>query len=98
MRRVIGLVLLALAVVSPLSAQSSTTAGPTTRYSRLYVFGDSYSDIGAGYIDGNGPTAVAYLGWLMACRSPRAKRPARPARASCSPSAAQVRVKARAVR
>ena len=33
--------------------------------SRLYVFGDSYSDIGAGYIDGNGPTAVAYLGWLM---------------------------------
>jgi phospholipase/lecithinase/hemolysin len=31
----------------------------------LYVFGDSYSDIGAGYIDGNGPTAVAYLGWLM---------------------------------
>ena len=39
--------------------------GPTTRYSRLYVFGDSYSDIGAGYIDGNGPTAVAYLGWLM---------------------------------
>src|SRR5947207_3710813 len=37
----------------------------TTRYSRLYVFGDSYSDIGAGYIDGNGPTAVAYLGWWM---------------------------------
>lgn len=28
---------------------------------RLYVFGDSYSDNGAGYIDGNGPTAVAYL-------------------------------------
>jgi hypothetical protein len=27
--------------------------------------GDSYSDIGAGHIDGNGPTAVAYLGWLM---------------------------------
>jgi phospholipase/lecithinase/hemolysin len=30
-------------------------------YSMLYVFGDSYSDIGAGYLDGNGPTAVAYL-------------------------------------
>jgi phospholipase/lecithinase/hemolysin len=30
-------------------------------YSMLYVFGDSYSDIGAGYVDGNGPTAVAYL-------------------------------------
>lgn len=28
---------------------------------RLYVFGDSYSDTGAGYIDGNGPTAVGYL-------------------------------------
>jgi phospholipase/lecithinase/hemolysin len=27
----------------------------------MYVFGDSYSDIGAGYVDGNGPTAVAYL-------------------------------------
>lgn len=29
--------------------------------SRLYVFGDSYSDTGAGYVDGDGPTAVAYL-------------------------------------
>jgi phospholipase/lecithinase/hemolysin len=30
-------------------------------YSILYVFGDSYSDSGAGYVDGNGPTAVVYL-------------------------------------
>jgi phospholipase/lecithinase/hemolysin len=30
-------------------------------YSMLYVFGDSYSDSGAGYVDSNGPTAVAYL-------------------------------------
>ncbi len=30
-------------------------------YRRLYVFGDSYSDIGEGYLDGDGPTAVAYL-------------------------------------
>jgi cholinesterase len=66
--------LLALTIVSPLLAQRAArqdgvnreaTSGPTTRYSRMYVFGDSYSDIGAGYIDGNGPTAVAYLGWLM---------------------------------
>ena len=64
MRRTVTTLLLALAIASPLSAQSATS-GPTTRYSRLYVFGDSYSDIGAGYIDGNGPTAVAYLGWLM---------------------------------
>lgn len=33
-------------------------AQPVTR---MYVFGDSYSDTGAGYLDGNGPTAVAYL-------------------------------------
>ena len=58
--------LLALVIASPLDAQSgAATAAPTTPYTRLYVFGDSYSDIGAGYIDGNGPTAVAYLGWLM---------------------------------
>jgi len=65
MRRSLAPLLLALAIVSPLLAQSAAPAGPTTRYSRLYVFGDSYSDIGAGYIDGDGPTAVAYLGWLM---------------------------------
>jgi hypothetical protein len=65
MRRAVAPLLLALAIVSALAAQSPPTPGPTTRYSRLYVFGDSYSDIGAGYIDGNGPTAVAYLGWLM---------------------------------
>ena len=65
MRRAVASLLLTLAIVTPLAAQSADTSGPTTRYSRLYVFGDSYSDIGAGYIDGNGPTAVAYLGWLM---------------------------------
>ena len=103
MRRAVAPLLLALAIVSPLTAQSpaprdgaarearrdgatlEAASGPTTRYTRLYVFGDSYSDIGAGYIDGNGPTAVAYLGWLMVCRSPRARRPTRRARASCSP-------------
>jgi phospholipase/lecithinase/hemolysin len=36
-------------------------AAPRQPYSMLYVFGDSYSDTGAGYVDGNGPTAVAYL-------------------------------------
>jgi hypothetical protein len=65
MRRTILLLVLALAVGPALAAQSGATAKPTTQYSRMYVFGDSYSDIGAGYIDGNGPTAVAYLGWLM---------------------------------
>ena len=65
MRRAVAPLLLALAIVIPLAAQSAATSVPTTRYSRLYVFGDGYSGIGAGYIDGNGPTAVAYLGWLM---------------------------------
>ena len=65
MRRAVVVLLLALTIVRPLSGQSAATSAPTPQYSRLYVFGDSYSDIGAGYIDGNGPTAVAYLGWLM---------------------------------
>src|ERR1700735_3215784 len=30
-------------------------------YTMLYVFGDSYSDSGAGYVDTNGPSAVVYL-------------------------------------
>ena len=41
MRRAVAPLLLALAIVSPLLAQSPGTSGPTTRYSRLYVFGDS---------------------------------------------------------
>ena len=69
MRRAVAPLLLALTIISPLLAQSAArrdgATRETTRYSRLYVFGDSYSDIGAGYIDGNGPTAVTYLGWLM---------------------------------
>ena len=65
MRRPVAPLLLAFAIICALTAHPVTGSGPTTRYSRLYVFGDSYSDIGAGYIDGNGPTAVAYLAWLM---------------------------------
>ena len=61
----------ALLLLTGLLAQAAVQPGQaapaplTTPYSRLYVFGDSYSDIGAGYVDGNGPTAVAYLAWLM---------------------------------
>jgi cholinesterase len=33
----------------------------THPYTMLYVFGDSYSDSGAGYVDTNGSTAVVYL-------------------------------------
>jgi phospholipase/lecithinase/hemolysin len=30
------------------------------RWTTLFAFGDSYSDSGAGYVDGNGPTAIVY--------------------------------------
>lgn len=53
------------ACVTVLAFAVGFASAPTTPYTRMYVFGDSYSDIGAGYVDGNGPTAVAYLGWLM---------------------------------
>ncbi len=39
----------------------TASAAQKQPYTRLYVFGDSYSDIGEGYLDGDGPTAVAYL-------------------------------------
>jgi phospholipase/lecithinase/hemolysin len=42
---------------------------------RLYVFGDSYSDFGAGYVDCDGPTAVAYLGWNLGLEFTHAKAP-----------------------
>ena len=63
---------LALAVVLACGDFAEPAATP---YTRLYVFGDSYSDIGAGYIDGNGPTAVAYLGWLMGLQITSSKAP-----------------------
>jgi len=47
-----------LLCTSPFFAQSSIQKQP---YTMLYVFGDSYSDSGSGYVDGNGPTAVVYL-------------------------------------
>lgn len=36
-----------------------------TSVDRIYVFGDSYSDIGRGWVDSDGPTAVAYLAHRM---------------------------------
>lgn len=35
-------------------------------YTQLYVFGDSYSDTGAGFVYADGPTAVAYLAQRLA--------------------------------
>ncbi|HWB32531.1 MAG TPA: SGNH/GDSL hydrolase family protein [Acidobacteriaceae bacterium] len=45
-------------------AQTAPAAAPTPNphpYTTLYVFGDSYSDSGSGYVDTNGLTAVAVL-------------------------------------
>jgi phospholipase/lecithinase/hemolysin len=44
-----------------LASVALAAANHSRPYTRIYVFGDSYSDIGAGYLDGDGPTAVAYL-------------------------------------
>jgi len=63
-----------LIVTLALVANLAGAALPTP-YTRMYVFGDSYSDIGAGYVDGNGPTAVAYLGWLMGLQITQAHAP-----------------------
>jgi phospholipase/lecithinase/hemolysin len=53
-----------LAITLICSAFLTTAVAKMTKpapITRMYVFGDSYSDIGEGYLDGNGPTAVAYF-------------------------------------
>jgi phospholipase/lecithinase/hemolysin len=45
----------------PSAFSQAPAVASTSGITRMYVFGDSYSDIGEGYLDGNGPTAVAYL-------------------------------------
>ncbi|HVU33567.1 MAG TPA: SGNH/GDSL hydrolase family protein [Opitutaceae bacterium] len=51
-----------LAVLLTLAlAGCATTTRTSSSWTKLFVFGDSYSDSGAGYVDGNGPTAVVYL-------------------------------------
>lgn len=54
---------------------AAVTPKPTTPFQRLYVFGDSYSDFGAGYVDSDGPTAVAYFAWNMGLVFTHAKAP-----------------------
>lgn len=34
-------------------------------WTALYAFGDSFTDSGAGYVDGNGPTSVVYLAQIL---------------------------------
>lgn len=53
--------LFAALLFTAIAAGSLPAASASQPFNRMYVFGDSYSDTGAGYVDGNGPTAVAYL-------------------------------------
>ena len=52
------LLLCAGALVAQVQTEPATNSRP---YTMLYVFGDSYSDSGAGYVDADGSTAVVYL-------------------------------------
>ena len=40
----------------------------SAKIDKLYVFGDSYSDQGEGYLDANGPTAVVYFAQKLGIR------------------------------
>ena len=56
------LFLLASSLLLAASAPAQTAPAPNPHpYTTLYVFGDSYSDSDSGYVDTNGPTAVAVL-------------------------------------
>jgi len=52
------IVLFLLASLVAVTTRAQTTSRP---YTQLYVFGDSYSDTGAGFLYADGPTAVAYM-------------------------------------
>jgi phospholipase/lecithinase/hemolysin len=54
-----------IALVILLLAASCQAQSPRP-YTQLYVFGDSYSDTGAGFSYADGPTAVAYLAQRLA--------------------------------
>lgn len=55
--------LLFLAVFLCVTCKLAMNAEPenSCHYDKLFVFGDSFSDLGEGYLDGNGPTAVFYF-------------------------------------
>ncbi len=44
-----------------LLAGCATHSPPARTWSRFFAFGDSYTDSGAGYVDGDGPTAIVYV-------------------------------------
>src|SRR5271168_4876658 len=54
----------------PLQAAGQTETGKAgpAKIEKLYVFGDSYSDQGEGYLDADGPTAVVYFAQKLGIR------------------------------
>jgi cholinesterase len=63
---------LRVALMGCVSAASGLSAAgqaaSTTKIDKLYVFGDSYSDQGEGYLDSDGPTAVVYFAQKLGLR------------------------------
>lgn len=43
-----------------LATQAQAEEQAEKHWNKLFAFGDSYSDSGAGYVDGDGPTAIVY--------------------------------------
>jgi phospholipase/lecithinase/hemolysin len=73
---VASLIIFCLALAAPKPASGARGGPDHNTITRMYVFGDSYSDIGEGYRDGNGPTAVAYLAQQMGLQLMPANDPA----------------------
>jgi phospholipase/lecithinase/hemolysin len=53
--------LLAFACVASAFGAFVSAAEPASPWKLLFAFGDSYTDSGAGYVDGDGPTAIVYV-------------------------------------
>jgi phospholipase/lecithinase/hemolysin len=83
--RFVSSALLGLVILSTVTNLAGATPPSTVKIDRMYVFGDSYSDIGEGYLDGNGPTAVAYLADRLGSNSIPPILPTPPTKASTTP-------------
>ena|SRR3984885_7225792 len=55
----------AVALIGALIVSARGGCAQAHHWEALYAFGDSYTDSGAGYVDGNGPTAVVYLASML---------------------------------
>lgn len=53
----------------------ATAPAPAAPYTAMYVFGDSYSDMGARYLDSNGPTVPVYMAQAMGIDMTHSKDP-----------------------